>query len=124
MIPTKFLYGNYLDVLADACASTPSAADVPAVAALAVSALRAGSHVDVFCEGCFWEAEVLRVCSGRLRYRYLHTGARFEGGWVSVGDFLLRWRFPVRTDGDVWNARLLAESLLSCADPQTGKQLW
>jgi hypothetical protein len=121
MIPTKYLFDNYLDVLADACVSTPTGVDVPAVVVLATNALRAGSHIDVFCCGRFWEAVIVRVYPRRFRYRFLHMGSRFEGGLVYTRDFLIRWRFPVRSHDDVWKARLLAES--SYADPHSSEQL-
>lgn len=120
MISTEYLYGNYLDVLADACVSPPSNADMQAIVTLAKNALCAGSHIDVFHSGCFWEAVIVRVCSGRFRYRFLHLGTCFEGGWVSVGDFMLRWRFPVRSDDDFWKIELLVKSF---ADSQSGEQL-
>ncbi len=110
MQPIGHLHGNFLDVLADACAvASVGASDVGAVVTLAKSALRVGSHIDVFCRGRFWEAQIVRVRPGKFRYRFLHTGDRLEGGWVSGCDFLQRWRFPVRDDQDVWKARLVAE---------------
>ena len=116
MIPTKYLYGNYLDVLADACVPPSSGVELQAIVTLAKHALCAGSHVDVFCDGCFWEAVVVRVSSRRFRFRFLHLGARFEGGWVSFSDFLVRWRFPVRSNDDYWKIELLVNSF---ADSQT-----
>jgi hypothetical protein len=109
MRPIAHLHENYLDVLADACEAVPSnKSDVHAVVLLAKSALRVGSHIDVFCKGFFWEAEIIDIRHERFRYQFLNTGDRREGGWVSEKDFIRRWRFPVRDTCDMWNARLIA----------------
>ena len=108
MLSVKFLYDNYLDILADASLEVNCNADMNAVIILAVGALRAGSQIDVYCDGLFWEAKILKVGRTRLRYRFLHTGRHRECGWISKRDFLQTWRFPVRGDGDIWKAKLVA----------------
>ena len=109
MLCVKFLHDNYLDTLAEACPEAERIADMKAVVILATSALRRGSHIDVFCDGLFWEAKITRVYETRFRYCFLHTGWRRECGWVLKHSFLQTWRFPVRCDGDVWKAKLVAE---------------
>jgi hypothetical protein len=83
-----------------------SADDVCAIVTLAESSLRVGSDIDVFCDGLFWEAEIVRVAKDRFRFRFLHGGTC--GGWVLRREFLVSWRFPVRTSGDVWKAKLFS----------------
>ncbi len=85
------------------------AAAVRAAIILAVGSMRVGSHIDVFRDNCFWEAEIVRVFASGFRYRFLHTGRQREYGWVVRRDFLKTWRFPVRDDFDVSNAKLVAE---------------
>jgi hypothetical protein len=97
---TRFLFGNYLDLLADACPDKAvlDFTDVRAAVTLARVALRVGSHIDVFCGGLFWEAVIVKVGHAHYRFRFLHTGRRRECGWIRKRDFLRSWRFPVRDD--------------------------
>ena len=110
------LHGNYLDVLADA-SSVVSVIDagieVLAVVTLAEFLLCAGSSIDVYCDGLFWEAEILVVEPDRFRFRFLYgVGKSLAGGWVWRRDFLSRWRFPVRVESDVWKAKLVSDSII------------
>lgn len=127
VFPIDCLVGNYLDVLADAsfCVSTSSlpslpsqsnsAADIRAAAVLAEAALSAGSSIDVFCPGLFWEAEVTRVDGDCFFFRYLDANGRLmaSGGKVRRDGFLSTWRFPLRVRNgrnDIRNARLMASA--------------
>jgi hypothetical protein len=58
------------------------AADISAAVTLARCALRVGSGIDVFGDGCFWEAEIESVCSDGYKYRFLHTRRQREYGRV------------------------------------------
>ena len=109
MLSVKFLYGNYLDTLADACPEAHCTDDMKAVITLAIGSLRAGSQIDVYCDGVFWEAKILKVGRTRLRYCFLHTGRHRECGWISKRDFLQTWRFPVRCDTDVWKVKMVSD---------------
>ena len=82
-------------------------ADINAAVTLARSALRAGSEIDVYIDGCFWEAVIVCVCSDRYKYRFLHTGRRREYGWVFKDEFLRLWRFPIRCSEDEWKAEII-----------------
>jgi len=114
MLSIDFLNGNYLDILVDAsvAADVNSADDVQAVVTLAESSLRAGSNIDVYCDGLFWEAQIISADQERFQFRFLHTGNRHSGGWVWRRDFLVGWRFPVRAEGDVWKAKLVASTIV------------
>jgi hypothetical protein len=79
-----------------------SADDLSAVVILAQSLLRVGSGIDVYCDGRFWEAIIVGVWCDGFRFRFL--GQRRCGGWVRRQDFLISWRFPVRTEDDVRKA--------------------
>jgi hypothetical protein len=92
-----------LDMLASAALSVD---DLPAVVILAQSLLRVGSGIDVYCDGLFWEAVIVGMGRDRFRFRFL--GQRCHGGWVRRLDFLVSWRFPVRTKEDMRKAVLLS----------------
>ena len=108
---TRFLFGNYIGLLADVCPDKAALdlKDTRAAVTLARVALRVGSHIDVFCDGLFWEAVIVKVGQAHYRFRFLHTGRRRELGWIRKRDFLRSWRFPVRDDESLNTVRVIAD---------------
>lgn len=88
--------------------------DVWAVVTLAEGSLCAGSHIDVYRDGLFWEAVIVSVSQRRFHFRYLHTSEDIRRtGWVKRKHFMASWRFPVRAHSDMWKAELVANVIFS-----------